>query len=163
MADRSLAGKHLVLAHDLLRRALAELHEQLTRVEAGVGNAAAVRSQLAAMTPGRHGGALSAYCESYCRVLTLHHTREDAVIFPHLRRAEPALAAALDRLGREHLAVHGLIDRLDAALTAFLTGAGAITAVRAAFELLAESVHAHFGYEEGVLAGPLARHGNGSG
>ena len=36
--------------------------------------------------------ALGAYCASYCRILTGHHTLEDDAMLPHLRASDPRLA-----------------------------------------------------------------------
>ena len=39
------------------------------------------------MTMRQNDWALGAYCQSYCRLVTTHHTIEDQSMFPHLRAA----------------------------------------------------------------------------
>jgi hypothetical protein len=44
------------------------------------------------MTMRQNNWTLGAYCAAYCTVITQHHGLEDRVIFPGLRRADPALS-----------------------------------------------------------------------
>jgi hemerythrin-like domain-containing protein len=162
MNDRFPAGQHLVQAHDQLRHELTELRELIARIEAGTIDAGRARSHLAAMTLRQNNWTLGAYCESYCRVLTIHHTREDSAVFPHLRRSAAALAPALDRLEEEHRAIHGVIERLDRTLVAFIAAPQDVKELRAAFEQLADTLLAHLSYEESVLVEPLSLYGHGS-
>ncbi|WP_328393958.1 hemerythrin domain-containing protein [Nocardia sp. NBC_00416] len=156
------AGRQLVKAHDYLRRELAELGELIALVEMSVVNAGAVRSRLATLTRQQSSRVVGAHCAAYCRMLAGHHTREDRVIFPHLRRADPTLAPKIDRLVTEHRTVHETIEHLDRALLAFIATPDDITAVRAAFDLLAATLLDHLAYEESVLVEPLARFGLGT-
>jgi hemerythrin-like domain-containing protein len=104
---------------------------------------------------------LGAYCQSYCGFVNGHHSLEDASVFPHLRRADPAVAPVLDRLQHEHAAIHGLLDRVDGALVALVReGDGvALDRVEKALDELADRLLSHLAYEERELRGPLARHG----
>ena len=43
------------------------------------------------MTMRQNDWTLGAYCASYCRVVTGHHSLEDAEVFPHLGARTPAL------------------------------------------------------------------------
>ena len=65
---------------------LRDLVAQVARRHLGVG---AARSAVNTMTMRQNNWTLGAYCESYCRVVTTHHTLEDTGIFPHLRAAMP--------------------------------------------------------------------------
>ena len=78
-------------------------------------DAGGARSAINPMTMRQNDWTLGAYCESYCRIVTGHHTLEDAAIFPHLRR-EPELAPVLDRLAEEHVVIHGVLEGVDRAL-----------------------------------------------
>ncbi|UBU08947.1 hypothetical protein [Nonomuraea gerenzanensis] len=53
---------------------------------AGTLDAGAARSQISTMTMRQNNWKLGAYCESYRRLVTMHHSAEDAMLFPHLRR-----------------------------------------------------------------------------
>ncbi|TMR11170.1 LLM class flavin-dependent oxidoreductase [Nonomuraea turkmeniaca] len=153
-------GRHLIDVHDHLRTELAQLRDLIDQVAAGTLDADAARSHINAMTMRQNNWTLGAYCESYCRLVTMHHTGEDAVLFPHLRRAEPALAPVLDRLKEEHQAIHKILERIDRALVAFVGDpAGRLDDLRAAVDLLTDSLLSHLSYEEHELVEPLARHG----
>jgi alkanesulfonate monooxygenase SsuD/methylene tetrahydromethanopterin reductase-like flavin-dependent oxidoreductase (luciferase family)/hemerythrin-like domain-containing protein len=159
--SRELAnGRHLIDVHDHLRSELAQLRDLIDQVAAGALDAEAARSHINAMTMRQNNWTLGAYCESYCRLVTMHHTGEDAMVFPHLRRAEPALAPVLDRLMEEHQAIHKILERIDRALVAFVGDpAGRLDDLRAAVDLLTDSLLSHLSYEERELVEPLARHG----
>ena len=92
-------AQHLVDIHDGLR---AELTSRCatcsTRSRAGHLTVGAARSVVNTMTMRQNNWTLGAYCESYCRIVTGHHTLEDRSVFPHLRRSEPGLGPVLDRL-----------------------------------------------------------------
>ena len=67
------------------------------------------------MTIRQNNWTVGAYCASYCRILTQHHSMEDVSIFPHLRSSEPGLAPVLDRLVEEHHVIHGVLESVDRA------------------------------------------------
>jgi hemerythrin-like domain-containing protein len=151
-------GAHLVDVHDHLRAELAQLREVVAQVEQGRASAGEVREVLHELTLKQNAWALGAYCASYCRLLTQHHTLEDRAIFPHLRAAEPGLDPVVSRLEEEHLVIHGVVERVDRALVAAVT-TGELGPVRAAVDLLTDTLLSHLSYEEHQLVEPLARHG----
>lgn len=153
------AGQHLVDVHDHLRAELAQLRDLVEQVAAGTIDAGAARSQIATMTMRQNNWTLGAYCESYCRLVTMHHTGEDSMVFPKLRRAEPGLAPVLDRLQEEHEAIHKIIERVDRTLVAFVGEPGGLGDLRAAVDLLSDALLSHLSYEERELVPPLSRHG----
>jgi hemerythrin-like domain-containing protein len=66
----------------------------------------------------------------------------------------------LERLGEEHEAIAGILDRIDAALVALVASEPeAMTRVREAVDLLTDAMASHFSYEERELIEPLARLG----
>lgn len=157
-------GRHLIDVHDHLRAELAQLRDLIGQVAAGALGAEAARSHINAMTMRQNNWTLGAYCESYCRLVTMHHSGEDTMIFPRLRRAEPALTPVLDRLKEEHQAIHKILERIDRALVAFVADppgrpTGRLDDLRAAVDLLTDSLLSHLSYEERELVEPLARHG----
>jgi alkanesulfonate monooxygenase SsuD/methylene tetrahydromethanopterin reductase-like flavin-dependent oxidoreductase (luciferase family) len=158
-AGQRAAGQHLIDVHDHLRHELVQVRDLVEQVARGLADPGATRSAINQMTLRQNNWTLGAYCEAYCRVLTTHHALEDASVFPHLRRAEPALAAVLDRLQAEHEAIHALLDRVDRALVAFVAAPDEVTEVRAAVDLLTDALRSHLSYEERELVDPLSRHG----
>ena len=152
-------GQHLVDVHDHLRGELARLRDLVEQVAAGTIDAALARSHIHTMTMRQNNWSLGAYCESYCRMLTVHHSIEDTSMFPSLRRAEPGLGPVLDRLQEEHGAIHGLIERVDRALVALVTGPGGVDGMdglAAAVDQLTGALLSHLTYEEQELVGPLS-------
>ena len=102
---------------------------------------------------------LGAYCESYCRMVTTHHTLEDQSLFPYMRQTEVGMAPVIDRLEYEHRIIHDVLDGVDRALIAYVSAAGDLADVRASVDLLSDTLLSHLSYEERELVEPLARHG----
>src|SRR5260370_13609117 len=93
-----MAG-HLSEIHDHRRAELAQIRDLIGQVRDSA-SAARVRSAINQMTLRSNAWTLGAYCASYCRIVTGHHTLEDQAVFPHLRAAGPGLAPVLDRVAR---------------------------------------------------------------
>jgi hemerythrin-like domain-containing protein len=157
-AHPSGAGRALVEVHDHLRQELSQIFDLVDQVEAGHIDIGTARSHINEMTIRQNNWTLGTYCESYCRVVTTHHTIEDVSVFPHLRRVEPQLGPVLDRLMEEHGIIHGVIEGVDRALVA-LVGGGDLKSLRAAVDLLADTLLSHLTYEEHELVQPLTRYG----
>jgi alkanesulfonate monooxygenase SsuD/methylene tetrahydromethanopterin reductase-like flavin-dependent oxidoreductase (luciferase family) len=151
-------AQHLVDVHDHLRGELAQLRDLVEQVAAGTLDVGAARSHVNTMTLRQNNWTLGTYCESYCRVVTTHHTIEDRSFFPHLRAADPHLRPVVDRLAEEHRVIHDVIERVDRALVA-LVGGGGLDALRAELDLLTDTLLSHLAYEERELVEPLARLG----
>jgi hemerythrin-like domain-containing protein len=112
------------------------------------------------MTIRQNHWTLGAFCESYCRAVTGHHTLEDQSVFPHLGRSDERLGAVLMRLGEEHEVIADMLERIDEALVALVAGESeAMVRVRAAVDLVTDAMSSHFSYEERELIEPLARLG----
>jgi hypothetical protein len=157
--EQRAAGQHLVDVHDHLRAELAQLRDLVGQVEAGTLDVAAARSHIGTMTMRQNNWTLGTYCESYCRVVTTHHTIEDRSMFPHLRRADPALTPVIDRLEEEHHVIHDVIERVDRALVALVAEPAGMPGLRAEIDLLTDTLLSHLAYEERELVEPLARLG----
>ena len=158
--QQQAAGRHLVDVHDQLRAELTQLRDIVEQVTRGTADAAAARSFITRMTIRQNNWTLGTFCETYCRVVTQHHTLEDRSVFPHLRHSDPALVPVLDRLHEEHEAIADLLERVDRALVALVAeGDDGLAGVRAALDLLTDALLSHFAYEERELIEPLARHG----
>jgi hemerythrin-like domain-containing protein len=137
-------------------------------VRAGHLDVGQARSVLNTMAMRQNTWTLGAFCQSYCRIVTGHHTLEDRSVFPHLRRAEPGVAPVLDRLQEEHEVIAEVLDRLDRALVSLAgedgygrSGQAALDELSASVDLLTDTLLSHLSYEERELGGPLARHGFG--
>lgn len=158
--NEQAAGKHLIDVHDGLRQELEQLRSLVGQVEQGKVEADEVRSYINRMTIRQNNWTLGVYCESYCRIVTGHHTLEDRSVFPHLRQNAPELTPVLDRLGEEHEVITELLERVDQALVRLVSGeTGGMEEVRAAVDLLTDALRSHFSYEERELIEPLARVG----
>ena len=159
-SDQQLAtGQHLVDVHDALRAELAQLRDVIDQVARGQVRADAARSLINTLALRQNNWTLGAFCESYCRIVTAHHSLEDHSVFPHLRRADPRLAPVLDRLEEEHEVIADVLDRVDRALVALVSDDSALSGVQAAVDLLTDTLVSHLSYEERELVEPLARVG----
>ncbi|HYO32390.1 MAG TPA: LLM class flavin-dependent oxidoreductase [Nocardioidaceae bacterium] len=157
------SAKHLVDVHDHLRKELSQLYAVLEQVTRGALEPAAARSHINTMVMRQNNWTLGTFCESYCRLVTTHHTIEDTSMFPHLRSSDPGLDPVIDRLEEEHRAIAGVLDGVDRALVGLVAAAPgeethhALDALRAAVDLIDDTMRSHLAWEESVLMEPLAR------
>jgi hypothetical protein len=163
-ADYSEAGRShardLVAVHDHLRAELAQLRDMIAQVAAGSLDPGTARTEISKLTMRQNQWTVGAYCESYCRLVGLHHTLEDTSLFTGLRRLDGRLAPVTGRLTEEHHVIAGLLSRVDAALVALVTDpVRGMPAVRAAVDLLTDALLSHLSYEEHQILEPLARLG----
>ncbi len=158
-AHEQATSSHLVAVHDHLRAELAQVQDLVEQVAAGNLEVGAARSHLNTMTMRQNKWVLGTYCESYCRVVTTHHTLEDQGLFPHLRSADPRLGPVVDRLQHEHEVIHEILEGVDRALVGFVAVPDGMRELRAAIDLLSDSLLSHLSYEERELVEPLARLG----
>jgi hypothetical protein len=154
-------GQHLVQVHDHLRGELDQVRELVGQVIAGRLDPAVARSDINAMTMRQNDWTMGAYCAQYCRVVTTHHTIESSSMFPHLKRADPALGPVIDRLEAEHRVIHDVLEGVDRGLVAYMSDSGepGSAALRSALDVLTDSLLSHLAYEERELVEPLARLG----
>lgn len=159
---------HLVEVHDYLRNELDQVRDIVRQVREGHTSVGQARSVINTMTMRQNNWTLGAYCESYCRIVTGHHTNEDRGMFPHLLRADPALEPVITRLHDEHEVIAGLLDGLDRALVALVADPGygsdgqrSLDELSDALDHLTESLLSHLSYEEEALHDALATHGFG--
>ena len=158
-SQQQATGQHLIDVHDSLRAELTQLHDVIGQVARGMVDAGHARSLINTMTMRQNNWTLGAFCESYCRIVTGHHSLEDASVFPHLGRADPRLVPVLDRLHEEHEVIAEVLDRVDLALVALVTTPDGFDQLQDAVDLLSDTLLSHFAYEERELVEPLARVG----
>jgi iron-sulfur cluster repair protein YtfE (RIC family) len=159
-AQQLAAGRHLIDVHDALRSELTQLRDLIAQVAQGEAEAATARSFITRMTIRQNHWTLGTFCETYCRVVTQHHTLEDRSVFPHIQRSEPALAPVIERLEAEHETIAELLERVDQELVALVSSQeDGIAGVHRAVGLLTDALLSHFSYEERELIEPLARLG----
>lgn len=156
-------GQHLVDVHDHLRAELEKVYQVVDDVRRGMRAPESARSMINEMTMRQNNWSLGAYCATYCRLVTVHHSLEDAALFPHLRSREPALAAVLDRLQDEHQIIHEVLNELDQALIRLLENPDDLGDLDEALDALGTTLRSHLRYEEEQLVRPLDRYGIGRG
>jgi alkanesulfonate monooxygenase SsuD/methylene tetrahydromethanopterin reductase-like flavin-dependent oxidoreductase (luciferase family) len=150
-------SQQLIDIHDHLRSELARVRSLVKQVADGALDVGAARSEINTMTMRQNNWTLGAFCESYCRMVTMHHTLEDRQLYPQLRRGDARLGPVLDRLTEEHHVIHDVLERVDAALVATVSDPGGITELSAAVDLLTDTLLSHLSYEERELVEPMAR------
>lgn len=110
-------GEHLVRElksiHGLLRRDLGVLRQLADEVNGGAAPAR-VRSTVRSLRTRSPLWQLRVNCLSYCQLVHSHHGNEDVRLFPALRRANPTLAPAVNRLEADHRRISDLLDQVQA-------------------------------------------------
>jgi Luciferase-like monooxygenase/Hemerythrin HHE cation binding domain len=153
-------ARDLVAVHNHLRGELAQLRDMIAQVAEGSLDPGAARSEISKLTMRQNQWTVGAYCESYCRLVGMHHTIEDQAMFPGLRSLDGRLTPVVDRLHAEHLAIAGVLARVDTALVDLVTSPQAgMPELRAAVDLLTDTLLSHLSYEERELVEPLGRLG----
>jgi hemerythrin-like domain-containing protein len=158
-AQQQASAQGLIDVHNHLRQELAQIRDLIEQTAAGTMGVAEARSEINTMTMRQNDWTVGAYCESYCRLVTIHHTIEDQSMFPHLRRSDPRLAPVIDRLEEEHHAIHKILDGVDQALVGLVDRPEGIDDLQAAVDLLTDRLLSHLSYEERQLVEPLTRLG----
>jgi alkanesulfonate monooxygenase SsuD/methylene tetrahydromethanopterin reductase-like flavin-dependent oxidoreductase (luciferase family) len=150
-------SQQLVDVHNHLRAELDRVRSLVRQVADGALDVASARSEINTMTMRQNNWTLGAFCESYCRLVTVHHTLEDQMLYPQLRRGDARLGPVLDRLSEEHRIIHDVLERVDAALVETVRDPKGITELSSAVDLLTDTLLSHLSYEERELVEPLAR------
>jgi hypothetical protein len=159
-------SQHLVDIHDALRAELGQLRDVVEQVRRGLMQVGQARSAINTMTMRQNNWTLGAYCETYCRIVTGHHTLEDRSMFRYLRAVDPQAAPVVDRLAEEHVVIHDVLEEVDRALVQLVAAepSGASAALEqfsGHVDALTDALLSHLSYEERELLHPLATHGMG--
>ena len=153
------SAQMLVAVHAHLRSELEQIRDVVAEVAAGHSTAAVARSLINEMSMRQNYWSLGAFCATYCRVLTIHHTIEDSNLFVDLKSRDAELAPVIERRSEEHEVVAAVLTRLDAAMVAMVDDAQHLSRVQTEVERLTEILLSHLDYEEEELLGPIARLG----
>jgi len=150
---QSRPGEHLVKellwVHGMIRRDLDTVRRLADEVAAGTAPRE-IRAEIASLQTNGPLWKLRVNCLYYCRFVHSHHGAEDWMLFPALRRADPALDPVVDKLEADHRLVSGHLDEVEAAADDLVRhdSAEGRRRVVAALGTLAEHLLAHLDYEE---------------
>jgi hypothetical protein len=142
--------------HDMIRQDLRTVRKMAAEIAAGLP-ADEIQAGIRSLAAGGPLWQLKINCLQYCRFVHSHHHAESIILFPGLRRANPALNPVVDKLEADHLAVSGLLD--DVAAAARELGSQEDPAVRdrlvQALQQLSTDLLAHLQYEEENISDTL--------
>jgi hypothetical protein len=114
------SAQRLLDVHGQLRDELVRLRGLMTQVGRGLNESGGCTVVFNRMMIRQNTWTLGAFCESYCRAVSTHHTLEDRRLFPHLQAAHASLSEVLDRLAHEHEVTADIVERIDTALIALV-------------------------------------------
>ena len=154
-------GRRLTLFHEMHLRELSRINRAMENVFAGNGTAESLLTTITSMQMVSNMRQFGNLCGAACQMLTGHHTIEDQWVFPALHGHSDGLNKVVERLQAEHLIIHDLLERLEAAAVALITDPGtkSATALRSEFKRLETFVVSHFGYEQTELEESLGYYG----
>ncbi|WP_219470800.1 hemerythrin domain-containing protein [Nonomuraea rhizosphaerae] len=84
-AQRQL-GRHLIDVHDGYRQEMRQISAAVGQVAAGTLDPTALRSLVNQLSMRQNYWTLGAFCATFCRLVTVHHTIEDEHMFPAIGR-----------------------------------------------------------------------------
>jgi hypothetical protein len=145
--------RQLKLIHQMLRNDLTVCRELATDVASGASSVE-VRDRIAVVRRTSPISTLQVNCLYHCSVVHMHHSIEDADMFPALRRSNPELGAVVDRLESDHRAISMLLDDVESSardLDDALTSVVRAQLVKALCDLATRLLE-HLAYEEENIA-----------
>lgn len=146
----------LIWVHDHLRDGLAAVAELADRTSRGE-DAATLQADMAGLARDSALWRLRSHCLYQCRFVHGHHSLEDALVFPAVRRAEPSIDAAVDRLEADHRVIADLLHEVEDAAEGLGDGLpGGRERLIGALQRLQTDLHDHLGREEALLRPVLA-------
>ena len=98
--------------HDMIRRDLTTVRQMAADVQAGLP-AEEVGSAIRTLAANGPLWQLRVNCLRYCHFVHSHHHAESILLFPELRRADPALNPVVDKLEADHAHVSDLLDDVE--------------------------------------------------
>ena len=91
----------LTWVHDMIRRDLRTVRQMAADAAAG-GPPGQIQAGIGSLAASRPLWQLKVGCLHYCRFVHSHHHAESVLLFPALRRANPALSPVVDKLEADH-------------------------------------------------------------
>lgn len=148
--------QELKWVHSMIRKDLRAVRRMAADVTAGLP-AKQIRSGIRALAANGPIWQLKVNCLQYCSFVHAHHNGESAMVFPALRRSNPALNPVVDRLEADHAKVSDLLDQVDGAARALGQGEDAEIRRRLSDALhnLSRELLAHLDYEEEQISDTL--------
>jgi Hemerythrin HHE cation binding domain len=142
--------------HDMIRSDLRIVRQLARDAEAG-RPAGEIAAGIATLAAGGPLWQLRVNCLQYCQFVHHHHQAESVMLFPALRRANPALGPVVDQLEADHAQVAVLLDTVTGAAgdLADDDSPGARRELGAALQVLSDVLLAHLAYEEENIAATL--------
>ncbi len=142
--------------HDMIRSDLGAIRQMAADAAAG-RPAGALREAVRNLAMASPVWQLKVNCLQHCRIVHSHHTHESIILFPALRRANPALSPVVDKLEADHQHVSGLLGEVEDAARDLGEAAGdkARQRLATALDTLAADLLAHLDYEEQHIADTL--------
>ncbi|HEX2313493.1 MAG TPA: hemerythrin domain-containing protein [Thermomonospora sp.] len=155
-------AQRLFVIHDQMRRDMAEFQRLVAAVVDDVRDPKGpggdrVGPALDAFRKRDWQRILPRYCSQFCSFVHGHHTVEDASMFPTLRRRNPALGPAIDRLVAEHKELMARLDEVEERVGSLHRDPSAGPALLKAVNEAAELLEAHLRFEEESLPPTLVR------
>ena len=142
--------------HDMIRRDLRTIRQ--LAADAAAGRAAEeIRAGIGSLATSGPLWQLKVGCLHYCRIVHSHHHLESAMLFPALRRANPALNPVVDKLEADHARISDLLDEVETAARE-LSGAedpAARNRLTQALQQLSADLLTHLQYEEDHISDTL--------
>jgi Hemerythrin HHE cation binding domain len=142
--------------HDMVRRDLRTVRQLAADVQAGMP-ADQVAAGIRSLAAGGPLWQLKVNCLQYCRFVHSHHHAESVMLFPALRRINPALGPVVDKLEADHAQVSDLLDEVEAAVRELGQQDETLRRERltAALQVLSDVLLTHLAYEEDNVAGTM--------
>jgi hemerythrin-like domain-containing protein len=145
------------MIHDHLRQSVADLRNLIDEVMTGEKSVEDVAAETEALTMVSNYRRFGNLCGQHCQTVHMHHSIEDAHIFPALSEKGEAWKKVTDRLQAEHEIVHALLVKLIAALNTLARDPSASNFVEAREinDALEQVLLSHLGYEEDEIGDAL--------
>ena len=142
--------------HDMIRQDLSTVRQMAADVAAGLP-AVDISRGLRVLATNGPLWQLKINCLRYCRFVHSHHHAESMMLFPELRRADPALDPVVDKLEADHVHISGLLNEVEAAASDLHAAENPVTRQRlaGALDTLSVDLLAHLQYEEEQISPTL--------
>lgn len=149
------AGRHLAVIHRHHLMEIARAKAVYRHVREGRTNPEAFQKALENMGLVQNYKLFGNLCGRECQMLNFHHDAEELHVFPQLEaKGSNGLRKVVAKLRAEHLVVHELLNRLQAAASALIDTPTKkqFNETSAILDRMDQVVRSHFGYEETELA-----------